>query len=205
MSDCPIDQPSPALVTREARGGGAFAMTRWSMILAAARTNPGGASSSMEQLCRIYWYPIYAFIRHRRGYQHHDAEDLTQGFFAHLLEHETLKRAAGENGRFRTFLLAVLSKFLANEKDAREALKRGGRHKILSLDAVMAENLFACEPVEHPPDDRDFDRGWCWRSSGTSSAGCARNTPGMARPACSPNWNPASPSQHPRPLCHLCP
>lgn len=139
---------------------GAFAKTRWSMVLTAAQPGMGGVSDAMEQLCRIYWYPIYAYVRHRRGYQHHDAEDLTQGFFAHLLEHETLKRAAREKGRFRTFLLAVLSHFLANEKDARTALKRGGKREILSWDALAAENLYANEPAGQAMDDTFFDRRW---------------------------------------------
>ena len=142
-------------------GSSAFAVTRWSLVFSAAQTDLAGAAEAMEQLCRIYREPIYTFIRYRRGYQHHDAEDLAQGFFAHLLQHDTLKRVArGEGQRFRTFLLAVLSKFLANERDAKNAAKRGGGRETLSFDALMAEDLGAHGPAEPPPGDQVFDRDW---------------------------------------------
>ncbi|MCX6880101.1 MAG: hypothetical protein NTW21_40800 [Verrucomicrobia bacterium] len=130
MNDSPHDPLPPAGPPAAEPGTGAFAATRWTLIQSVAGTDPHGAAAAMEQLCRIYWYPIYAFIRRTRGYRHHDAQDLTQAFFAHLLTHETLTRARQERGRFRNFLLAVLCKVLANEKDAREALKRGGAGRL---------------------------------------------------------------------------
>lgn len=160
MMDPLADPPPAESAAAEASRGGGVAMTRWTMVLMAAQTDMGGAAAAMEQLCRIYWYPIYAFIRRRRGYRHHDAEDLTQGFFAHLLEHATLKRAARDKGRFRNFLLAVLSNFLANERDAATALKRGGGLEILSLDEQTAETLYAREPAGQAPDDRVYDQRW---------------------------------------------
>src|SRR6202000_646506 len=93
---------------------GAFATTHWSVVLEASRDNPSRSAAAMEELCRRYWYPIYAFIR-RRGSDREEAEDLTQAFFAHLLERETLKKADPQKGKFRAFLLASLNHFLANE------------------------------------------------------------------------------------------
>jgi len=119
-----------------------------------------GAAAAMEQLFSIYWYPIYAAIRRKRGLSHHDAEDMTQGFFAHLLEYDTLTRATQEDKRFRNYLLAVLDKFMANKHAAANALKRGGGQTTFSLDAALANELYACEPAVPPVDDKVYDREW---------------------------------------------
>src|SRR6266581_3821371 len=105
---------------------GAFSATHWSVVLEAGARDPARAGAALERLCRTYWYPIYAFVR-RRGADPHEAEDLTQAFFAFLLEKDTLKKVDRQKGKFRTFLLAALTNFLNNEWDKRQTLKRGGQ------------------------------------------------------------------------------
>ena len=92
-----------------------FAETAWSVVIAAGAATPARAHTAMAELCRIYWRPIYAYLR-RSGHSRHDAEDLTQSFFQHLLENETLQRASRERGRFRSFLLGALKLCLADEQ-----------------------------------------------------------------------------------------
>src|ERR1017187_4629949 len=137
---------------------GAFSTTHWSVV-AAAGSNLAGAAGALEQLCGKYWYPIYAFIR-RRGSDHHQAEDLTQAFFAHLLESEALRKADRNRGKFRTFLLAALTHFLANEWDKQQTLKRGGRRQFVSLDETVAEDRYRQEPVEALTPEKLFERRW---------------------------------------------
>jgi RNA polymerase sigma factor (sigma-70 family) len=132
-----------------------FSATRWSMVLAAA----GGAQDALGALCSAYWYPLYAFIR-RQGVAPHDAEDLTQGFFQHLLAKGAIARVALDKGRFRTFLLASLKNFLADERDRARALKRGGGRAEISFDACEAEARYAIEPRDELTPDRLFDRRW---------------------------------------------
>jgi RNA polymerase sigma factor (sigma-70 family) len=136
----------------------AFPNTHWSIVLAAGQ-GESAAEVALEQLCRAYWYPLYAFIR-RRGFDPHAAEDLTQSFFAYLLEKETLKRADRQHGKFRTFLLAALTNFLANEWDKRQTIKRGGRHQIISLDDTEAEERYRHELVESVTPEKLFERQW---------------------------------------------
>jgi len=128
-------------------------------VLTAGSSDLSGAAAALEQLCTRYWYPIYAFVR-RRGFSAHEAEDLTQGFFARLLEKETLKRADRKRGRFRTFLLSALTSFLNNEWDKLQALKRGGQVQIISLDETAAEERYRHEPVELATPERLFERRW---------------------------------------------
>src|SRR5277367_2121109 len=106
-----------------------FPTTLWTVVLRAGRDEPAKARAALAQLCQAYWYPLYSFVR-RRGYSPHDAEDLAQGFFAHLLEKQVLERVDPELGRFRTFLLASLKNYLANDWDRSHARKRGGGLKI---------------------------------------------------------------------------
>lgn len=117
-----------------------FHTTRWSVVLAAQGKSSKDARQSLETLCNQYWAPLYAYVRHR-GHAEHDAQDLTQAFFARLLEKDWLATAESERGRFRTFLLMALKRFLANEWDRSQALKRGGSAKIVSLDAVEPISL----------------------------------------------------------------
>jgi RNA polymerase sigma factor (sigma-70 family) len=138
---------------------GAFATTNWSVVLEAGKGDLPRSATAMEKLCRRYWYPIYAFVR-RRGHDRQSAEDLTQAFFAHLLDQDTLKRVDARKGKFRTFLLASLANFLANEWDKRQTWKRGGRNQIISLDEAAAEELYLHEPVEPATPEKLFDRRW---------------------------------------------
>jgi len=111
-----------------------FTTTRWSLVLAAAKSDSAGAEA-LAALCQAYWRPIYNYVR-RRGFSSDDAQDLTQGFFARLLEKESLRRADPERGRFRSFLLAAVKNFLANEWDRQKSQKRGGDTCFLSLDEI---------------------------------------------------------------------
>jgi RNA polymerase sigma-70 factor (ECF subfamily) len=137
---------------------GIFSATHWSIVLAAGQGDLAGATAALERLCHLYWYPIYAFVR-RRGAGQHEAEDLTQAFFAFLLEKESLKKVDRTKGKFRTFLLAALTNFLANEWDKRQTLKRGGQRAIVSLDET-AEGLYLREPVESLTPEKLFERRW---------------------------------------------
>ncbi|HUF62893.1 MAG TPA: RNA polymerase subunit sigma-24 [Verrucomicrobiales bacterium] len=136
-----------------------FTTTRWSVVLSAKGKDSPEAAGALEYLCRAYWYPLYAHVR-RTGCSPADAEDLTQGFFARLLEKDWLDAADRERGRFRSFLLASLNHFLANEWDRGRAQKRGGRFQIVSLDALAGEERFRHEPATTATPDRDFDRRW---------------------------------------------
>lgn len=113
----------------------------------------------MEQLCLKYWYPVYAFIR-RRGSSAAAAEDLTQAFFAHLLEGEAFKRADRRKGKFRSFLLAALTHFLNNEWDKRQTWKRGGRCRFISLDEADAEERYKLELADALTPEKLFERRW---------------------------------------------
>ncbi|HEY5915728.1 MAG TPA: sigma-70 family RNA polymerase sigma factor, partial [Verrucomicrobiae bacterium] len=121
--------------------GGTFATTLWSLVRAAGHGSASDAQPALEQLCRTYWYPLYAHVR-RRGYSREDAEDLTQAFFARLLTHGSLSAADSSRGRFRCFLLAGLNHFLANEWNKARAEKRGGERSHLSFDTATAEQLY---------------------------------------------------------------
>lgn len=136
---------------------GAFSTTHWSVVLNAGKDNARSAAA-LEKLCRQYWPPIHAFVR-RRGADRHAAEDLTQAFFAHLLDKESLKKVDPKKGRFRTFLLASLTNFLANEWDKRRTLKRGAHYQIMPLHEV-AEEMYHCEPAGSATPEKLFDRRW---------------------------------------------
>jgi RNA polymerase sigma-70 factor (ECF subfamily) len=129
------------------------------MVLSARDQDSPKSSEALEALCRTYWFPLYAFVR-RQGRSAHDAQDLTQEFFARLLEKDYLKSATQEKGRFRTFLLMALKRFLANEWDRQHAQKRGGTTHILSIDQELAESRFAAEPAHQLQPDLLFDRQW---------------------------------------------
>jgi RNA polymerase sigma factor (sigma-70 family) len=136
----------------------AFVTTHWSVVLSARDEHASKSEPALEALCRMYWPPLYAFVR-RQGRSPHDAQDLTQEFFARLLEKEYLKSVAQEKGRFRTFLLVALKRFLANEWDRQHAQKRGGAALIVPMDPELAESRFGAEPAHLQPDQL-FDRQW---------------------------------------------
>ena len=135
-----------------------FRTTQWSVVLKA-----GGASDearpALETLCRSYWYPLYAFVR-RRGHGEHEAQDLTQQFFARLLAGDSLQTVSPEKGRFRTFLLAAMKHFLANEWRDAHRLKRGGGMELLSWDELDPERRYALEPTDIASAESLFDRRW---------------------------------------------
>jgi len=137
----------------------AFVTTHWSVVLTAASHDTTQSRIALEQLCRVYWYPLYAYVR-RRGYNPHDAQDLTQEFFARLLEHNWLARADQARGRFRTFLLIAMERFLANEWDKARAQKRGGGLPTLPLQFDTAETRYGAEPVDTRTPEQAFERRW---------------------------------------------
>jgi RNA polymerase sigma factor (sigma-70 family) len=141
------------------RVGSDFRTTHWSVVLAAGNSTSPLALAALEKLCRSYWYPLYAFIR-RRGHSEHDAQDLTQGFFAQLLRREALREVMPGPAKFRSFLLASLKNYLADEHGRATALKRGGGQEIVSFDAQQAEDLYRLEPVDDMSPDTVFDRRW---------------------------------------------
>jgi RNA polymerase sigma-70 factor (ECF subfamily) len=155
-----IGSRSLATPSSEAGGGrSVFVTTHWSVVLSARRKDSPQSAAALETLCRTYWYPLYAYVR-RQGHSPHDAQDLTQGFFARLLQKDYLKAAAREKGRFRTFLIVALKRFLANEWDHDRAQKRGGGQPALSLDTELAEERYRIEPVEGATADKIFERRW---------------------------------------------
>lgn len=136
-----------------------FQTTHWSLVLAAQdRTSPA-ARQALGELCESYWYPLYAFIR-RSGHNSEEARDLTQEFFARLLEKDYLADVDRERGKFRSFLLAACKHFLANERDRALAQKRGGGKTVLSFDADAAENRYSSEPQHTLTPERLFERRW---------------------------------------------
>ena len=133
--------------------------THWSLVLSAQDKDSPDALQALETLCRAYWFPLYAFVR-RQGRSSHDAQDLTQEFFARVLEKGYLKSANQEKGRFRTFLLVALKHFLANVWDRQHAEKRGGFVPVVSIDQELAESRLAAEPAHQLQPDILFDRQW---------------------------------------------
>jgi RNA polymerase sigma-70 factor (ECF subfamily) len=136
-----------------------FEPTRWSIVVAAGGTDSERAQKALEHLCSAYWFPLYAFIR-RHGHDPHDAQDLTQEFFARLLAKNFLGTADPEKGRFRAFLLGALKHFLAGERDRARTLKRGGGQPLISLDAQSAETRYKLEPADTGSPEKDFERQW---------------------------------------------
>jgi RNA polymerase sigma factor (sigma-70 family) len=136
-----------------------FATTLWSVVVDAGTHDSEKAAAALHQLCSMYWYPIYAFVR-RRGSNVQEAEDQTQSFFVHLLEGQRLKTVSQDKGKFRSFLLAALTNFLNNEWDKRRTLKRGGQRQIISLDEAAAEGLYRNEPAGNLTPEKLFDRRW---------------------------------------------
>jgi RNA polymerase sigma factor (sigma-70 family) len=136
-----------------------FAETSWSVVIAAGARTPARAREGMAQLCRIYWRPIYAYLR-RISYAREEAEDLTQSFFQHLLENDTLQRASRERGRFRSFLLGALKRCLADEQMQRHTLKRGGGTQFISTDELDAEELHQLRADREAAPDEILDARW---------------------------------------------
>ncbi len=136
-----------------------FVTTHWSAVMSAGEGESTTAQEALEQLCRVYWFPLYAYVR-RRGYSPEDAQDLTQEFFAKLLARHWLARADQARGRFRTFLLTALEYFLANEWDKARARKRGGGQQFLPLRFGTGEALYGAEPADTRTPEQAFERQW---------------------------------------------
>jgi RNA polymerase sigma factor (sigma-70 family) len=137
----------------------AFATTQWSQVLAAGGGDEPLSREALAELCRTYWYPLYAFVR-RKGHAPQDAEDLTQEFFLRLMEQDWVARADQSKGRFRTFLLTVLTRFMANEWDKASRQKRGGHLRKLPLTIEDAEKRFSREPTDPRTPEQEFERQW---------------------------------------------
>jgi RNA polymerase sigma factor (sigma-70 family) len=138
---------------------GYFATTHWSVIVNARAADSSVARQALEKLCQTYWYPLYAFVR-RQGHGPHDAQDLTQEFFARLLEKNYLDDVRRERGKFRSFLLASMKHFLANEWDRARAQKRGGAHVHVPIDTQSAETRYGLEPAHDRTPEKLFERRW---------------------------------------------
>src|SRR5436190_8106702 len=136
-----------------------FATTHWSVVLSAGHSATPRARHALERLCQTYWFPLYAYVR-RRGYSPEDAQDLTQEFFARLLECNRVRTADQQKGRFRSFLLAGMNNFLADEWDKSRAQKRGGGLRTVPLQFDTAETLYGSEPVDDVTPEQSFERRW---------------------------------------------
>ena len=147
--------PNPSDTSRHKQ----FASTHWSLVLDAGRDSSPTSEQALAALCETYWYPLYAFVR-RQGYESSDAQDLTQGFFARLLEKRDLASVNRDKGRFRSFLLASLKHFVINEWDKARAVKRGGGQPQLSLEFDAAESRYSIEPRHGQTAEAIFDREW---------------------------------------------
>ena len=144
---------------RQKERPGWFATTRWSLVLNASGTDSGESGRALSSLCQAYWLPLYTYIR-RRGHSAHDAQDLTQEFFSFLLARNHFAKADPDRGRFRSFLLGTLKKFLSDQHDKANAQKRGGGQAPLSLDFDSAERGLIFDTPNPSDPERDFDRGW---------------------------------------------
>src|SRR5437867_2818067 len=139
-------------------GGVAFVTTQWSVVLTAQGESPA-ADEALEKLCRTYWWPLYGFVR-RHGYGPEEAQDLTQGFFALLLERRDLDAVRQEKGRLRSYLLVSLKNFLAKAKRRELAAKRGEGRALVPLDELLAREHADLEPADNLTADRIFERRW---------------------------------------------
>ena len=151
-------------------GGASFASTHWSIVAQSALTDVPEAANALAKLCEMYWPPIYSFIR-RRGYASHDAQDLTQSFFAYFLRTKAYTRTDQLQGKFRCFLLASVKHFLANDWDRSQAIRRGGQYQFVSFDHKTAEALYDTAGTSDSTAERLFDSRWA-----KTLAGCALHT-----------------------------
>ena len=138
---------------------GQFHTTRWTLVMASAGEQNQAGQAALAALCQTYWYPLYAFAR-RRGYSPPDSQDLTQGFFLHLLEHRALGGVDRLKGKFRSFLLACFQNYLSVETQRSHRLKRGGQYQFISLDLETAEDRYRYEPADHLTAEKIFEARW---------------------------------------------
>lgn len=140
-------------------GGASFAPTRWTMVVAAGQEDSPDARQALEFLCQRYWSPLYCYLR-KQGYDRSRAEDFVQGFFAHLLEKHGLQSVKPQKSKFRSFLLASLKSFVADECRRAQSQRRGGGKCILPLEFEQAETWYSLEPADRLSADKLFDRSW---------------------------------------------
>jgi RNA polymerase sigma factor (sigma-70 family) len=145
--------------TALATDAASFHTTRWTIVMTAAQGQVQGGRAALAELCRLYWYPLYAFAR-RRGHSPDDAQDLTQGFFLHLFEHRALARVDRLKGKFRSFLLASFQNYLSIEAHRARCLKRGGNYEFVTLDLAKAESRYLLEPADALTAEKIFDARW---------------------------------------------
>jgi RNA polymerase sigma factor (sigma-70 family) len=138
---------------------GQFRTTNWSVVLLSAQSQVPGSQSALADLCRLYWYPLYAFVR-RRGYSAQDAEDLTQGFFLTLLERKSLRKVTPEKGKFRSFLLASLKNHLIDSFERTNSIKRGGHIEFVGIDLESGEERYLGESANTMNAESAFDARW---------------------------------------------
>ena len=150
---------STRTVAGTSQGKDWFSTTHWTCVLQASGDESAQARTALSQLCRDYWSPLYGYIR-RLGHSPEDAQDLVQGFFAKLLEKEYIKAADREKGRFRTFLLTALQRYMAHEWNRANRQKRGGGRELVSLDVQDTENRYRSEPMDTMTPERAFERRW---------------------------------------------
>ena len=183
MTPADDDVTSLAAIDGTTHRGAAFTTTHWSVVLAAQGPSPA-AQEALEKLCRTYWRPIYSFVR-RQGVASEEAKDLTQGFFALLLERRNLNAVRQEKGRLRSYLLASLKYFLANEHNRATAIKRGAGQQLIPLEDLRERERVGYEPSETLAADQIYERRWAlsvleqvlarlrkeYRAAGSASAG----------------------------------
>jgi RNA polymerase sigma-70 factor (ECF subfamily) len=154
--------PSSSKAFEPSTRQGTFHTTHWTVVLAAQDlSHQTAARKALEELCTIYWPPLYSFIR-RHGFSPHEAEDMTQDFFSHLLEHEALRQVAPANGRFRSFLLACVKNFLGQARERACAQRRGGGRPLISLENMSAEKNYLLEPADTATPEVFFERRWAF-------------------------------------------
>jgi RNA polymerase sigma factor (sigma-70 family) len=146
-----------------AEGDAWFQTTHWSVVLLAGQDSSTQTQAALAKLCQAYWYPLYVFVR-REGQTHENAQDLVQGFFAKAIEKNFVAAAEPEKGRFRSFLLLALKRYMANEWDRAKRAKRGGAIEILSLDAQDTELRYKTEPAVEMSPQKAFERQWALTS-----------------------------------------
>jgi RNA polymerase sigma-70 factor (ECF subfamily) len=160
VNEMPVSGKRSQSSASDAKAAGSdFATTQWSLVLAAGGEVSPERAEALRQLCSRYWLPVYSYVR-RRGRDEHEAQDLTQEFFARLLEREMLSLANPARGRFRSFLLTCLKRFLINQREWACAQKRGGGRPVLSLDFAVGQSQRRFEPVESVTPDQLYERQW---------------------------------------------
>jgi len=159
MSPAPHQVTSTTATDASGRqGAAAFTTTHWSVVLESQRESPA-AQEALEKLCRIYWRPIYSFVQ-RQGIRPEEGEDLTQAFFADLLEHKSLTAVRREKGRFRSFLLGALKHFLVDERRRAVAIKRGKGQRLIPLEEVATDEWTTMEPADPVTAEQIYERRW---------------------------------------------